>query len=157
MRQRVPFSDVDMHGHVHNGVYCAYAETAINEFLREAGLSDRFDPRADAHGVVYHVKKVELCYEGSAGFDDVLDITASVERIGGSSLTFSAVMAHAGAPGDAEEPAPVARAQVVWVCVDKATGRARPIPEPTRAALAAAQHAPATARSAAPGQPAEGR
>lgn len=133
MRQRVPFSDVDMHGHVHNGVYCAYAETAINEFLREAGLSDRFDPRADAHGVVYHVKKIELCYEGSAGFDDVLDLAAGVARIGTSSLTFSVVMTRA------EDRAPVARVEVVWVCVEKETGRPRPVPAATREALTAAR------------------
>ncbi|MFE7607293.1 acyl-CoA thioesterase [Streptomyces celluloflavus] len=136
MRQRVPFSDVDMHGHVHNGVYCSYAETAINEFLREAGLSDRFDPRADSHGVVYHVKKIELCYEGAAGFDDLLDISAGVRRIGTSSLTFSAAVVRAG------DGAPVARAEVVWVCVDKKTGRPRPVPAPTRDALAAASPAP---------------
>ncbi|MFH8586940.1 acyl-CoA thioesterase [Streptomyces celluloflavus] len=136
MRQRVPFSDVDMHGHVHNGVYCSYAETAINEFLREAGLSDRFDPRADSHGVVYHVKKIELCYEGAAGFDDLLDISAGVRRIGTSSLTFSAAVVRA------RDGAQVARAEVVWVCVDKKTGRPRPVPTPTREALAAVPAAP---------------
>ncbi|MEU9118820.1 hypothetical protein AB0C96_02990 [Streptomyces sp. NPDC048506] len=36
MRQRVPFSDVDMDGHVHNGVYCSSAETAINGLLPES-------------------------------------------------------------------------------------------------------------------------
>ncbi|GAU71186.1 putative hydrolase [Streptomyces sp. NBRC 110611] len=139
-----------MHGHVHNGVYCSYAETAVNELLREAGLAARFDPRSDAHGVVYHVKKIELCYEGPAGFDDVLDITAHVRRIGTSSLAFDAVMVHAG------DRAPVARVEVVWVCVDKEAGRARPIPAPTREALAALRPAPDDAPDDAPEQaPAE--
>ena len=32
---RIPFADVDMHGHVHNGTYLSYVETAINELLRD--------------------------------------------------------------------------------------------------------------------------
>ncbi|QFR97430.1 acyl-CoA thioesterase [Streptomyces tsukubensis] len=133
-----------MHGHVHNGVYCSYAETAINEFLREEGLTERFDPRADAHGVVYHVKRIELDYEGSAGFDDVLDLAAAVHRVGNSSLTFSVAVTRA------EDGAPVARAEVVWVCVDPGKGRPRPLPEPTRKALAAVRGPERPAETEAP-------
>ncbi|AEW98621.1 thioesterase protein (plasmid) [Streptantibioticus cattleyicolor NRRL 8057 = DSM 46488] len=125
----MPFSDVDMHGHVHNGVYFAYVETALNEFLRLGGLSGRFDPRHN--DVVYHVRKAELVYHAPAGFEDELDVTPRVARIGDSSLTFAVAVTRAG------DGTPVADATVVWVCVDRATGRTTPVPDATRAALAA--------------------
>ena len=121
---RVPFADVDMHGHVHNGKYFSYVESAINEYIRLHELSTAFDPATN--GIVYHVKKVEIRYDGAAGFDDVLDIIARVAGIGTTSLTFAATVRHSG------DGRLVAAAEVVWVCVDGATSRPVPIPEPTR-------------------------
>ncbi|NUT48370.1 MAG: acyl-CoA thioesterase [Saccharothrix sp.] len=129
MRTRISFSDVDMHGNVHNGRYVAYVEDAINEFLRENGLAAQFDPRSAEHA--YHVKKVELVYQSPIGFDDVVDVTARVARIGRTSLTFAAEARPVGAD------APAVEASVVWVCVDPATRRAAPVPEHVHAALSA--------------------
>lgn len=130
MLVRVPFADVDMHGHVHNGQYFSYAESAVNEYIRCHDLAKLFDPGSSA--VVYHVRKVEIRYDGAAGFDDVLDVVARLARIGTSSLTFTATARQA------ESGAAVVEAEIVWVCVDGATGKPVPIPEPTRQALAAA-------------------
>ena len=128
MLLRVPFADVDMHGHVHNGKYFSYVESAINEYIRRNELSTVFDP--GGNGVAYHVKKVEISWAGAAGFDDVLDVAARVAGLGTTSLTFAASVRHSG------DGRPVAAAEVVWVCVDGTTGRPVPIPEPTRLALA---------------------
>ncbi|MDA2812355.1 thioesterase family protein [Nocardiopsis sp. RSe5-2] len=132
MRLRVPFSDVDMHGNMHNGRYVAYAEDAVNEFLREAGLSALFDPASSR--AAYHVKKVEVVYERPLRFGDPAEIAAHVARIGRTSLTFAVVARNEEAP----EGAAAARAEVVWVCVDPNTRRPVPVPEPTAAALRAA-------------------
>ncbi len=129
MRLRVPFCDVDMHGHVHNGVYFSYVETAINEFLRTSDLSGRFDPKANDHA--YHVKKVEVVYHRPAGLDDILDVDARVARIGTSSIGFSARATRT------EDSVVVAEAEVVWVCVESGSGRTIPVPQETRAALTA--------------------
>jgi acyl-CoA thioester hydrolase len=129
LRIRIPFSDVDMHGHVHNGVYFSYVENAINEFLRESGLLRFFHPASSAH--VYHVRKVEVVYNRPIGFDEIVDVSARVGRIGNTSLTFSGRIERDG------ETEPSVAAEVVWVCVDAATGTTAPIPEDTRAALAA--------------------
>ncbi|PAU49958.1 thioesterase [Streptomyces albireticuli] len=126
----MPFSDVDMHGHVHNGVYFSYVETALNTFLREAGLSGSFDPKRN--DVVYHVRRTEFVYHSPAGFEDLLDVTPHVSRVGTKSLTFAAAVTRA------DDGRPVADAEVVWVCVDRRTGRTAPVPGPTRTALAAA-------------------
>jgi acyl-CoA thioester hydrolase len=129
LRIRIPFADVDMHGHVHNGVYFSYVETAINELLRESGLLGHFDPKSGEH--VYHVKKVEIVYDRPIGFDEVVDVRAGVGRIGNTSLTFTGRIDREG------ETEPSITAEVVWVCVDPGTGRTAPVPEPTRAALTA--------------------
>ena len=129
MLVRVPFVDVDMHGHAHNGKYFSYVESAINEYIRLNDLAGVFDPGSNA--VVYHVKKVEIRYDGAAGFDDVLDVVARVGRIGTSSLTFAATVRHAN-----DGPL-VAEAEVVWVCVQSDTGKPMPIPESTRKSLTA--------------------
>ncbi|MEU4804102.1 thioesterase family protein [Actinosynnema sp. NPDC023587] len=145
MRTRIPFSDVDMHGNVHNGRYVAYAEDAVNEFLRESGLSDRFDPRSSE--LAYHVKKVEVVYQRPVGFDEVVDVTARVARVGRTSLTFEAEVR----PLDGDGPA--VRASVVWVCVDPATRSAVPVPDHVRDALTATTD-PAATPAATSGGPA---
>ncbi|MEU5692298.1 thioesterase family protein [Actinosynnema sp. NPDC020468] len=134
MRTRISFSDVDMHGNVHNGRYVAYVEDAINEFLRDNGLAEKFDPRSS--DLAYHVRKVEVLYHSPIGFEDVVDVTARVGRIGRASLTFEAEVRTVGAI----EPA--VQATVVWVCVDPATRRSTPVPEHVHAALGATAGGP---------------
>jgi acyl-CoA thioester hydrolase len=129
VRMRIPFSDVDMHGRVHNGRYFAYVETAINEHLRQRGLSPFFQPDSTDH--VYHVKKIEVVYDRPIRFDDVVDVLAGVARIGTTSLSFTGRVVRVG------ESEPAVVAEVVWVCVDRASGSAMPIPQATRSALAA--------------------
>ncbi|MBB2910722.1 acyl-CoA thioester hydrolase [Streptosporangium becharense] len=124
-----------MHGNVHNGRYVAYAEDAINEFIRESGLSDQFDPASSR--LAYHVKKVEIVYERPLGFGELADITARAARVGRTSLTFE-VLVHPAEPAGAP---PAVRAQVVWVCVDPETRVPSPVPESTAAALLLASRA----------------
>src|SRR2546430_12037664 len=114
MRMRSAFCDVDMHGHVHNGMYFSYVETAINEYLRESGLSPLFEPGSGDH--VYHVRKVEVIYNRPVGFDDLVEVTANVARIGTTSLTWAGRIDRDG------EREPSVTAEVVWVCVDPGTG-----------------------------------
>src|SRR5437588_8656960 len=113
MRMRVPFSDVDMHGHVHNATYLSYVENAINAYLRESGLLPHFDPASAEH--VYYARKVEIVYNRPVGFDEVVEVSARVGRVGTSSLTFSGRIDREG------ELEPAVVAQVVWVCVDART------------------------------------
>lgn len=126
---RVPFSDIDMHGRVHNSVCLTYIENTINEFLRESDLLRYFDPRSGAR--TYHARKVEVVYNRPIGFDEAIDVRVRVGRVGTSSLTFTGQIHRQ----DDADPSVVA--EVVWVCVDVGTGRAAPIPDDARTALAA--------------------
>ena len=127
-RLRIPFRDVDMHGHVHNGAYFSYFETAIVELLRNFDLMGYFSPGASPCS--YHVKKVELVYNRPLGFDKLIGVRADLARLGRASLTFAGRVDEAGAAG------PSVTATIVWVCVDRATRRPVAIPDGTRAALA---------------------
>lgn len=129
-RVRVPFRDVDMHGHVHNAVFLSYVEDAINDFLRRRDLFGHFVP--ERSGVAYHVRKTELVLEAPAFFQDALEIAVRIDRVGTSSLAFAADVMRLPEAGAAQR---CVAASVVWVCVDPAARRAVPIPEETREAL----------------------
>src|SRR5689334_16173487 len=120
-RFRVPFRDVDMHGHVHNSVYLSYFESAINELLRRFDLLKHFEPGSASHR--YHVRKAELVYSKPVGFDALVEVRAALARIGTTSLTFSARLDR---EGDADNAEPSVSGSIVWVCVD--AGSSRPVP-----------------------------
>jgi acyl-CoA thioester hydrolase len=122
----VPFRDVDMHGHVHNAVHLAYFEAAISHFLRRAGLSDRFSPDA---AEAFHVRRAEVLFHAPTRYEDTVTLTCAPAQLGRSSLRFDGRMTGAD-PGDLR-----ATAQILWVCVARATGTPIAIPDPLRSAL----------------------
>jgi len=119
-----------MHGHVHNGAYLSYVETAINDFLRLSGLDSYFKPGAEDRS--YHVKKTELTYEAPLGFDEAVVARVRIERIGNSSLTL------AGSIERESDSAVAVLGTVVWVCVDTNTGKPASIATRTREAMTTA-------------------
>jgi acyl-CoA thioester hydrolase len=124
---RVPFRDVDMHGHVHNAAFLSYFEAAINEFLRNCNLACHFRP--DSATYAYHVKKAELIFESPAFFEDELQLSVTIARIGRSSLSYTGQIVRGA------DQTVCARVEIVWVCVVTASRRPCPIPEETRKAL----------------------
>ncbi|WP_288586546.1 thioesterase family protein [uncultured Methylobacterium sp.] len=137
---RVPFRDVDMHGHVHNAVYLSYCESAINEYLREHDLSRYFAP--DEAGIVYLVRKTELVFNRPSRFEDRLSFTLAITKLGSASIAFSVDVVGEG------ETTPRVAATIVWVCVDAGQRSSTAIPARTREALTPLVAGPASA----PGQ-----
>ena len=125
---RVPFRDVDMHGHVHNATYLSYCEAAIVEFLRANSLGGYFSPKGDS--IVYLVRKTELLFNKPSVFEDVLHFEVMIARLGSASIGFT-VNVH----GEDEET-PRVIASIVWVCVDVGQRRSVGIPKETMSALA---------------------
>ena len=123
-RIRLPFRDIDMHGHMHNAAYVSHFEAALSHFLRANGLEEAFAPNG-SH--VFLVRKVEVTYDAPCRYDEEIEINIKLARIGGSSLSFAPVMTS----GDQTR----ASASIVWICVDKATGRPCNVPDPIRNAL----------------------
>lgn len=126
-RITLPFRDIDMHGHMHNAAYVSHFEAALSHFLRANALADEFQPDGET---LFLVRKVEVTYEAPCHYDETIEVVTKLARIGSSSLTFTPIMQ------DTEKRAK-AWAEVVWIHIDKATGRPVPMAETLKDKLAA--------------------
>jgi acyl-CoA thioester hydrolase len=113
---RIPFRDIDMHGHMHNAAYYAHAEAAV------AGLW-RHRPE-NAGDPVYFVRKSGCTFHRGLRLDDLAGFRVSVTRIGATSLSFAVAISCEGAP--------VADLEIVWVAVDPGTRQPVSVPQPIR-------------------------
>jgi acyl-CoA thioester hydrolase len=84
-RLRVRWSECDLQGVVFYPQYLAYLDHTVTELWREAvGPYTEMIPQ---HGVDMVVAEVGMRYRGSARFDDELEISATVARLGDTSIT----------------------------------------------------------------------
>lgn len=111
------FADTDALGHVNNGSFALYAETARLEFLARLGSAAR--SLILAHLAIDFRKQVM--------FGQGIEVETAVERIGTSSVTM-----HQRILADGERAADV---RSVVVFFDYATQRAQPWTDEIRAAL----------------------
>ena len=86
-RLRVRWAEVDLQRVVFNGNYLLYFDVAFTEYWRATGLRDPLGQQAE--GVELFVRKAQLEYHGSAGFDDQLDIGVRCAKLGRSSMTIA--------------------------------------------------------------------
>jgi len=120
-RVRVAFPDTDASGRIHFTAMLRYFEAAEIEFLRSMGYQYR-----DAPEIGFPRVRVECEYRSAIGFDDLLDISVTVKRVGSSSYTLAFAALKDGATA--------AHGSIVVVCVGR-PGRAQPIPDALRNAL----------------------
>ncbi|WP_026187345.1 thioesterase family protein [Ensifer sp. BR816] len=113
---RIPFRDIDMHGHMHNAAYYAHAEAALANLWRHRPPINN-EP-------AYLVRRSACLFHRGLRFDEPARLTVSVAKIGGSSVSF-AVRVEAGAHLAAE-------VEIVWVAVDPARHQPVPLPAATR-------------------------
>ena len=113
---RIPFRDIDMHGHMHNAAYYAHAEAAVASLWRHRPEGGS-DP-------VYFVRKSGCTFHRGLRLDDTARLRVSVTRIGATSLTFTVAITAEGAP--------VADLEIVWVAVDPASRQPVNVPQPVR-------------------------
>jgi acyl-CoA thioester hydrolase len=117
--------DNDIYGHVNNVNYYSYFDTAIAHFLMaEGGL----DPWRDA--VVGFCVESACRFRRGIRFPDRVTAGLRVTRLGRSSVRYEIGIFR----GDEEEAA--ADGYFVHVFVERAEGRAAPVPPSIRAALA---------------------
>ena len=71
---------------IHFTAMFGYMESVEHEFLRSLGMSVKMD---DADGTVSWPRVAAQCdYQGPVGFEDLLDIELSIERLGAKSVTY---------------------------------------------------------------------
>ena len=125
-RLRVRYHECDPQGVVFNANYLAYADIAITELFREA-FGSWEAPMAE-HGVDMVVAEANVRYLAPVGFDEEIDLVATIERLGETSATTRIEMGR-----DGEIAAEVTIRHVV---VDAQTRAKAPIPPAIRTPLA---------------------
>ncbi len=126
-RLRVRWAEVDMQKIVFNGHYLMYFDTAIAGYWRAMAMPYH-ETMERLEGDLY-VRKTTLEYNGSARYDDALDVGIRCERIGNSSMLFMA----AAFRGEAT----LVTGEIVYVFADPATQTSRPVPQALRDTLLA--------------------
>lgn len=124
-RFRVRFSEVDPQSVVFNSRYLEYADLAIVEYWRAHGLRP-----GSGDGPEFHVGRATVSYRRPIRMDEEIDALVRVARFGTASMAYL-IELH-GAAGDDLR----AEIELVYVCVDLASGRAQPIPDDFKARFA---------------------
>ena len=82
---RVRYVETDQMGVVHHSAYLAWLEVGRTEYLRARGLSYR---QLEAQGIRMPVLRAEVEYHRPALYDDLLEVTARLERATSVRFTF---------------------------------------------------------------------
>lgn len=120
---RIRFIDTDASGRIHYTAMFRYFESAETEFMREVGVV------YEKGGYGFPRVHVECDFMRTMGHDDVVDIDVFLTKLGKSSMRFEFQTWKEGELA--------AKGAVVVVCIDKASGRATPIPAALREKLEA--------------------
>jgi acyl-CoA thioester hydrolase len=123
---RVRYQDCDAQRVVFNARYSEYADIGCFEFLR-AALPRPTDP-FDGTFELQNVRQV-IEWKSPACFDDVLEMSIWMSRMGTTSFTLSTEMRRAG------ESAVLATTETTYVHIDHKTFRKRAIEPDMRAAI----------------------
>ena len=129
---RVRWAEVDLQRVVFNGNYLLYFDVAFTEYWRHTGLPDPLAQQAA--GAELFVRKAQIEYHGSAGFDDELQIGVRCARLGRSSMT----MALAIFRGDDH----LIDGELVYVYADAHEKKSVAIPDAWRSRIGALERTP---------------
>jgi acyl-CoA thioester hydrolase len=122
---RVRYIECDGQRVVFNSRYGEYVDVAINEFLRAIGvLGDFITGDLD-----FQLVKQTIEWKAPARFDQVLELSIAVARLGTTSFTISTTFRVAG------EERILATVETIYVLVYAQTLTKLTIPDPLRAAL----------------------
>lgn len=121
IRRRVQWIDTDAAGIWHHSTVARWAEEAEAELHRQVGIIDQ------TFGATPRVV-VEFEFRSPLRFDDVVDVTITVAKLGRSSITYLIEVRKGETVA--------ASGRMVAVFIDRESGMKRPWPEKIRRALA---------------------
>ena len=139
---RVYYQDTDAGGVVFHSTYLDFLERARMEWMRSRG----FDARqlASRFRLVFIVRHLEIAYMKPALLDDLVSVSAVVEKMGRAQLTFAQEVRR--------DDDTLARAAVNVACVGAEDLKPMPFPEEIRLSLAGGAK-PMTKEKVQAGQP----
>ena len=139
---RVYYQDTDAGGVVFHATYLDFLERARMEWMRARG----FDARelASRFRLVFIVRQLQVAYMKPALLDDLVTVSAVVEKMGRAQVTFAQEVRRDGEA--------LMRASVNVACVAADSLRPMPFPEEIRLSLAEGAE-PAAAEIIRAGQP----
>jgi acyl-CoA thioester hydrolase len=122
---RVRYAECDVQGVVFNAHYLAYADVSLTELMRSAfgGYGELLE-----HGLDLVVAEARLRFRGSARFDDVLELSVAITRLGTTSIDNRHEIARGGEQ--------LVAVEMRHVLVDRTALRKTPIPDWVRDGLA---------------------
>ena len=125
-RIRVRYAECDPQGVVFNANYYGYFDLLVTELWREAvgGYSAMLEAGTDLSVVQSSAR-----FLAPARFDEEIDLTASITRLGTTALSTDIAITRAADAG------PLVEGQIHHVFIDPSTYTKCPIPENVRAAL----------------------
>lgn len=118
---RVRYSECDAQKVVFNARYADYVDIATTEFLRASCPAFGF--------IEYHLVKQTIEWKSPARFDQVLELSVSLQHLGTTSFTIVTEFRVAG------HEQIITRAETANVLIDPASMKKTPIPTDLRAAL----------------------
>lgn len=118
---RVRYSEVDSQGIVFNAHYLTFFDTAITEYLRSTNYD--YQELVLGKGLDFFLVKATVEYLSPIGFDEIIEIGVTANKIGKSSLTWELAVFRK------DEPQCLARGELIWVCSKVGTSRSFPLPE----------------------------
>jgi YbgC/YbaW family acyl-CoA thioester hydrolase len=126
-RLRVRWAEIDAQKIVFNGHYLMYFDTAVAGYWRAMALP--YAQTMDYLGGDLYVRKATVEYEGSAHYDDVLDVGIRTTRVGNSSILLQC--------GCFRQDQLLVSCELVYVFADPATQTSKPVPQQLRDMLQA--------------------
>ncbi len=124
-RLRVRWVEVDLQKIVFNGHYLMYFDTAVGGFWRELAMP--YTDTMQYLGGDLFVRKATVEYEGSARYDDVLDIGVRCGRVGNTSLVLNCAVFR--------QDQLLVSGEMVYVFADAEMQKPKPIPQELRELL----------------------
>jgi len=122
---RVRWAEVDMQQIVFNGHYLMYFDTAVAGYWRAMALP--YLDTMQALGGDLYVRKATLEYEGSARYEDQLEVGIRCARLGNTSMVLQAAVFR----GEQR----LVHGDLVYVFADPANQTAKPVPPALREIL----------------------
>jgi len=128
---RVYYEDTDFGGVVYYANYLKFMERARTEYLRSLGF-DQSDLFVEQQRV-FVVKSADLEFVSPARFDDVLAVSADVEKVRHASVQFKQRCTRLDSPGTSGDL--IASGRILVACVDAQSFKPCAIPRELKTGL----------------------